>query len=515
MPTLQEILGRLFPTMTPEQVEQFRQWQRTGERPGAPPPTPTITIGRAPRGSRIQEAILSVANQPVVRLLLGGDELQRAEVDPLFATEPRASADMPQKAAFGKLRPWKPTSRGVFPRDVPDIQGTVAPNPQLENIFAKTSHQQKGKTGDRVSELVRLVADSPFVQKGLIADAKRGITRGGGQWYNVNPIRTVTPDDVYTRWNTAGAGASSQSSVNNELVTNAILQTAMREGIPLRDALDIFMQQVYKLPAGEWTRLTAAKTAGSSRAAKAIEKLQAQGVAAPFLSGFADASGRIKAGTHMDNVQRGFARGLILPKDYTTGAWKLPEYESHRLGVGGLNPLQSGVFPPLDTHEKTRLWQLALNAKNPDSRLVRDMLRQQYQDKGLVYAEKGTGGLVPRIRGKKRPTGTYEMILPELTSTNDEYRTLGNLYLRGAQKMGLPTAGAFQAARWVGGGLETGLKSAPFGDLTQIIEDMLLYSAQRRGKPTSPQALQKYWKDVSAGKDYLVPFTGSGAPPVY
>lgn len=415
----------------------------------------------------------------------------------------------------GSLRQWKPTSRGVFPRDVPDIQGTVAPNPKLENIFAQKKAQQKGKMGERVSNLVRLVADSPFVQKGLVADAEKGVRRGGGQWYNVNPIRTVTPDDVYTRWNTAGAAASAQSSVNNELVTNAILQTAVREGIPLRDALDIFMQQVYKLPAGEWTRLTAAKAAGNARAIKAIKNLQAQGVAAPFLSGFEDAAGRIKAGTHMDNAQRGLAAGLILPVDYTTGAWKLPSYEAHRLGVGGLDPLQFGVFPALDTHEKTRLYQLALNPKNPDSRAVQQELRRLYKNKSLVYTEKGTGGIVPKIRGKKRATGTYEMILPDLTATNDEYRTLGNLYISGAKKLGLPTAGAFQAGRWIGGGLETGLKSAPFGDLTQIIEDMLLYSAQRRNMSTSPRALQKYWQNVSEGKDYLVPFTGSGAPPVY
>lgn len=390
---------------------------------------------------------------------------------------------------------WRPTPRGVFSRDVPDLQGTVAPDPRLGGIFERTPTQQR--TGDeRVRDLVDMITNSSYVQQGLEADAIKGLQKGGGIWYNPATLSQTMSPEEFLRYSLTGAGSSNQSSVPNELASNSIITYALKRGLTPDEALEAFSRTVYDVPA---------------RVAKETKEM-----AMPFLSGTTfNAEGLADAGTHYGNVQRALRAGIILPTELTSGAWKLPSYLAHRLGMGGLDPLMPGVFPALDTHEKTRQFQLALDPASDVATGVTELLQRMYPDKDLIFKPKGTGGVVPRIRGQfDKKTQKWTKVIPELTTTNDEYRKLGNMYIEGANRLGLPTAGAFQAARWVGGGLETGLKTSPEGDLAQIIEDMLAYSARVRNMRTDPKSLQKYWRRVVEGDDFIVPFHGKGKIPV-
>jgi hypothetical protein len=94
--------------------------------------------------------------------------------------------------------------------------------------------------------------------------------------------------------------------------------------------------------------------------------------------------------------------------------------------------------------------------------------------------------------------------------TGAQYEQVGDLYERGAREMGLPVE-TFQAGRWFGGGPATGLDS-PSGDLVQTMEDTLLWSMIMMGRGTSPRDKAKYWRDVSQGLDFVMPFYGSGSP---
>ena len=95
--------------------------------------------------------------------------------------------------------------------------------------------------------------------------------------------------------------------------------------------------------------------------------------------------------------------------------------------------------------------------------------------------------------------------------TAKEYDQIGQNYKRLASQMGLPDETTFQAGRWIGGGPMTGLRS-PSGDYMETLAGMLLETARKTGKDTSPAGLRKLWRDVAQGNDFLLPYYGKGPP---
>jgi hypothetical protein len=87
-------------------------------------------------------------------------------------------------------------------------------------------------------------------------------------------------------------------------------------------------------------------------------------------------------------------------------------------------------------------------------------------------------------------------------------------YYRVAQRLGL-YPDQVQASRWIGGAQATGLKSQPTGDLTQTIEDGLLYTARQQGLGEAPADLRKLFRDIVTGRNFFIPYTGQGGFPVY
>lgn len=187
-------------------------------------------------------------------------------------------------------------------------------------------------------------------------------------------------------------------------------------------------------------------------------------------------------GGHQAVGDKAMREGVVLPEVATGANWKVPMYADKRLGGGGaLDVNAPGALPALDTHEKRRIMQLA---------------RQD-----------------PEVANLMRDLEVYDADHVPVVNSAD-YRELGSMYIDAAKEMGLPTAGTFQAGRWIGGWRDTGLKSPPHGDYTQLLEDMLAYSAQQRGRPSDPASLRKYFADVLRGDEFIVPFTGRGAIPV-
>lgn len=95
--------------------------------------------------------------------------------------------------------------------------------------------------------------------------------------------------------------------------------------------------------------------------------------------------------------------------------------------------------------------------------------------------------------------------------TAKEYDQIGQNYKRLASQMGLPDETTFQAGRWIGGGPMTGLRS-PLGDYMETLAGMLLETARKTGKDTSPAGLRKLWRDVAQGNDFLLPYYRKGPP---
>lgn len=187
-------------------------------------------------------------------------------------------------------------------------------------------------------------------------------------------------------------------------------------------------------------------------------------------------------GMHRKVGEKAIDTGALLPENLLGANWKVPMYADKRLGGGGILDVDApGALPALDTHEKRRLLQLA---------------RQD-----------------PQVAKLMKELGVFDLDHVPIKNAAD-YRALGGMYVDAAREMGLPTSGTFQAGRWVGGWDQTGLKSPPFGDYTQILEDLITYSAQRRGMPSDPQSLRRYFDRVLTGDDFIVPFTGKGAIPV-
>jgi hypothetical protein len=181
---------------------------------------------------------------------------------------------------------------------------------------------------------------------------------------------------------------------------------------------------------------------------------------------------------HYDLGMKAVREGVYLPKDLSKEKWKIPSYADKRLGGGGLLDVNApGGMPALDTHERRRIMQLV--QENPRlERLAR-------QTGALEQARKDSGRLP--LRNAK------------------DYQAVSSLYTQGAQRYGLPTAGAYQAPRWQGGGHLTGLRSEAVGDFTQLLENSIFDSARLRGMGTDPKSLRDYWAKVARGDEFLLP----------
>ena len=187
-------------------------------------------------------------------------------------------------------------------------------------------------------------------------------------------------------------------------------------------------------------------------------------------------------GMHREVGERAVRNGVMLPENPLGANWKVPMYTDKRLGGGGdVSRDAAGALPALDTHEKRRLMQFA--RQDPE---VAQLMREQ---------------------------GVFDADHVPVTNASD-YKELGGMYVDLANEMGLPTAGTAQAGRWIGGWKETGLKSPPFGDYTQILEDAITYSAQKRGMRDDPESLKRYFDSILKSDDFIVPFTGRGAYPI-
>jgi hypothetical protein len=174
------------------------------------------------------------------------------------------------------------------------------------------------------------------------------------------------------------------------------------------------------------------------------------------------------------NYRNALEAGAQLPATPGSAERKVPWY-THGLEGGSLT---GGVA--LDTHERRRLTQLAATDKK-----VKKLLKQL---------------------GITDVTGVRAEPLP-ITNALD-YELLSEPYRRLAQEMGLPSAQAAQAGRWIGGGKFTGLKSQPMGDAMQTLEDGLLHTSMTRGLPTDPASLSKLFERLATGQDIATPVYG-------
>lgn len=337
---------------------------------------------------------------------------------------------------------WTPTSRGIFDRDVPDMQGTLPPDPRLDIAQYGTDRQQ-------LSPLVEAIVDSPrAVSRVLDEDAERGMIMGGPEWYNLSPIRAFLEARYgmpsFRDWNTMSAAASQSNSVPGEISASSIIAFAKANGLSLEEA-----------------KAVARRMFGSESEPGKLPLIY---------------------GSHQNIGEQGIERGnIILPADVQSEAWKIPGYEHGRAGGGSVDRRVAGSFPALDRHERYRIMQAV--ARNPRLKKLALELGMDLEDQ-----------------------------LP-LRNVKD-YRAISDLYNAGARRFGLPTANAYQAARWTGGFDATGLKSPPYGDFVQALEDMILYNAQRRRMKTDPRSLQNFAENVFRGTDMLMPWTGSGPIPI-
>lgn len=331
-------------------------------------------------------------------------------------------------------RRWQPTERGVFDRNVEPMQGTAPIDPRLQIPDMPRSEP---------SPLVEAISRSKSVAAGLRKDAEEGLPLGGDVWYEPAAIKAdldarpgATP---FREMMNLFAVSSSQNPTTRELSTASVLNYALRNQVPLEDAVAALM-----------------KMTGSK--------------AKPWVNE-----------DYLAAAKKALDQGLVLPADPKSEAWKLPWYNHGKLG----GSLDAGVA--LDTHERRRIMQLV--ADNPRlERIAR-------QTGATAAAEKNAGRLPLR--------------------NALDYDVISDLYRRQAQNLGLPSAQAFQAGRWIGGGKHTGLMSQPEGDFLQTLEDGLLYTADTRGMDTNPAGLRALWDRIAKGQDFFMPYYGSGGFPVY
>lgn len=138
------------------------------------------------------------------------------------------------------------------------------------------------------------------------------------------------------------------------------------------------------------------------------------------------------------------------------------------------------MLATIDTHERRRMWQQVMANENL-RRLAREHLTTAQWQEGLKE------GLIP-IRNRL------------------DYETLSGIYERGANRFGFPTAAAYQAPRWTGGGVRTGLESNPTRTYQELLADQVRHTAGQRGMDTSPTGLRRLLGSVLRGDDLLLPF---------
>jgi hypothetical protein len=224
--------------------------------------------------------------------------------------------------------------------------------------------------------------------------------------------------------------------------------------------------------------VTAAGSAGSARTSTHNELtnmslnlygkangLTAEESRAEFLKRFPGTMKPTYMGMHRDIFDRATERGIVGPNGPTDGALKIPHYDHNRqLGANGV---------PIDAHEQTMMSQ-AMNGE-----VSRDDIKEAMAKGGGVA-----------------------------------YDRMTQPYLRVAKQLGVHPD-QVQASRWLGGGLQTGLKSQPSGDFLQTIEDGLLFTARSRGLDETPKGLRGLFGSILKGQDFFLPTSAAGGFPVY
>lgn len=188
----------------------------------------------------------------------------------------------------------------------------------------------------------------------------------------------------------------------------------------------------------------------------------------------------LRSQDHFDRARLGLERGLLLPSKkgdihYNSASWKTPSYMQARMGA-------SDMLATIDTHERRRMWQQVMANENL-RRLARENLTTAQWEAGL------RDGVIP-IRNRA------------------DYETLSGIYEAGANRFGFPTAAAYQAPRWTGGGVRTRLESNPTRTYQELLADQVRYTAGQRGMDTSPAGLRRLLGSVLQGNQLLLPFPG-------
>jgi len=183
---------------------------------------------------------------------------------------------------------------------------------------------------------------------------------------------------------------------------------------------------------------------------------------------------------HFDAAQTGLERGLLLPSSdgaihYNAASWKTPSYFQARQGAGN-------AMATLDTHERRRIWQYVMANRN----LRRLALNPE------------TGFTAAQIRNAENTLPIRNL---------PDYQAVSEIYERGANRFGLPSAAAYQAPRWTGGGVLTGLESNPTRTYQELLADQVLHTARQRGMDTSPAGLRRLLGNVLRGEEMLLPGT--------
>ena len=371
--------------------------------------------------------------------------------------------------ALGAALPlvFKRKPRGIFDFDAPKIQGTMPSDARLLPPQALPDAKMQP------SMLSEAIANSRIVRKGMMADIDKGIPMGGDIWYESGPLKAsldqVSPT-AFRDWTTFGSAHSASNSVPSELSAQTISAYANKRGIPLEEAKQHFLQ-----------------VTGYDKLPMLFEMHRSLGTKAQQM-------------------------GVNLPSDPYSNAWKIPGYSNMRMGGGGNMDINApGWMPALDTHDRRELMQYAMD--DPQiAKLVREgWLGEQFTAKHAEEIAQGNPEILAQLRQGFTGHGIPKVV--PIANVHD-YSTLAQMYPDFARQKGLPTGGAAQGSRWVGGYDRTGIKSPPLGDYMSILEDAIMWSAQQRGMADNPAALRQYWNKIAAGDEFILPWTKTGPFPI-